>query len=207
MSNKSIPTKDRDLLKFAINGKGTLVADGASYGFIADDVNALVSAVDEYESSYQEHRELSTQARAARQKKDSARKKLKKILGEYIRRMRSRRDVSSAKLVAFGIKPTDRIKTPINAPETVPQFNIEYAPAWHIMRFWEEGSARRRRRKPKGVIGAEIYVNFDGERDDLENYRLKTLAVGLGAYLLSNIILILAEPIHRLGASRGCGGR
>ena len=36
---------------------------------------------------------------------------------------------------------------------------------------------------------------------------LKMLAAGLGAYLIANIILIVADPIHRLGASRGVRAR
>lgn len=32
------------------------------------------------------------------------------------------------------------------------------------------------------------------------------LGAGLGAYLLANLVLIVAGPIHKLGASRGCRG-
>lgn len=34
--------------------------------------------------------------------------------------------------------------------------------------------------------------------------QLQMLAAGLVAYLISNVILIVSPPIHRLGASRGC---
>ncbi len=177
MNKTSIPTKDRELQKFALQGKAVLLADGANYGFDSDDINAIIGAVDEYDTSYREHIELHARARAARQRKDAARKKLKKILGAFISMMRLRPEISEVKFVALGVKPTDRVKTPINAPKTPPVFTIDYAQAWHILRFWEEGSERRRR-KPKGVIGAEIYVNIGGERDDLASYRLQTTAVG-----------------------------
>ena len=34
--------------------------------------------------------------------------------------------------------------------------------------------------------------------------RLQMLAASLAAYLIANIILIVADPIHRLGVKRGC---
>lgn len=167
MKNISVPTKDKDLLAFAIKGKKAFQADEAGFGFDASEVEDLIAAVDEYDSAYSENKAAQT---AARLKKDEARRKLRKMLGGYVQRMRARNDISPARLVAFGVQPTDRTRTPINAPETAPLFTISHAPAWHIIRFWEQGSERRRR-KPRGVIGAEIYVNFDGDRDDPEAYR------------------------------------
>ena len=42
------------------------------------------------------------------------------------------------------------------------------------------------------------------DRTSLQTGALQMLGAGLGAYLIANIILIVAEPIHRLGATRGC---
>lgn len=44
------------------------------------------------------------------------------------------------------------------------------------------------------------------DRTTLQMRPLKILAVGLAAYLISNVILIVSAPIHRLGAPRGCRG-
>ena len=41
-------------------------------------------------------------------------------------------------------------------------------------------------------------------RDSVQMGQLKMLAAGLGAYLLTNLILIAAGPIHQLGVKRGC---
>ena len=41
-------------------------------------------------------------------------------------------------------------------------------------------------------------------RDTAQTGHLKMLAAGLVAYLLSNLILIAAGPIHQLGVKRGC---
>ena len=42
------------------------------------------------------------------------------------------------------------------------------------------------------------------DRSSLQMGALKMLVAGMVAYLLANIILIVSDPIHRLGASRGC---
>ena len=42
------------------------------------------------------------------------------------------------------------------------------------------------------------------DRASLPMDRVKMLAAGLAAYLLSNVILIVAGPIHQLGVKRGC---
>lgn len=44
------------------------------------------------------------------------------------------------------------------------------------------------------------------DRTTVQMGPLKMLAVGLVAYTISNIILIVSAPIHRLGAPRGCRG-
>ena len=44
------------------------------------------------------------------------------------------------------------------------------------------------------------------DRSSLQMGALKMLAVGLGCYLVANIVLISAPSIHRLGMSRGCRG-
>ncbi len=41
-------------------------------------------------------------------------------------------------------------------------------------------------------------------RDTVQMHQLQMLAVGLGTYLLANIVLIVASPIHQLGIKRGC---
>lgn len=194
MKNQSIPTKDNELLKFALRGKAQFVADGAGYGFNEDDVDGLIGAVDEYDAAYKEHKAAQHTARVARTKKDLARKKLRKMLGNYINRMRSMPAFPLAKLAAFGVQPTDKTRTPVNAPETAPMFELSYANLWHIIKFWEEGSVRRRR-KPDGVIGAEIYVNFDGRRDDFEAYQLKTLAVG-GRHIFKYEAADVGKQVH-----------
>lgn len=45
------------------------------------------------------------------------------------------------------------------------------------------------------------------DRSTLEMAALKWLAVGIGTFVVGNVILIVAGPIHRLGARRGCGNR
>lgn len=42
------------------------------------------------------------------------------------------------------------------------------------------------------------------DRSTLQMDRLQMLAAGLAAYLVANIVLIVADPIHRLGVKRGC---
>ena len=45
------------------------------------------------------------------------------------------------------------------------------------------------------------------DRAILQTDALKLLGAGLVCYLVANIVLISAPSIHRLGMSRGCGGR
>ena len=45
------------------------------------------------------------------------------------------------------------------------------------------------------------------DRTIMQSGPLQKLAVGVGCYLVANIVLIVSASIHRLGAPRGCGGR
>jgi hypothetical protein len=176
MKNTGLPTKEKELLKAALQAKQAFIEDLASFHFSEEESLLLIEAVDEFEAAYKSSGAAKTAARVKTSRKNSSRKKLKKILGSYIARMRSMPHITSERLVTFGTQPSDKTRTPVNAPETAPLFNLSYGSAWHIIRFWEEGSTRRRR-KPEGVIGAEIYVNFGGNREDSDAYVLKEIAV------------------------------
>lgn len=175
--NIGVPTKEKDLLELAKRAKKAFVDDAAAYGFSADETEMLITTVDEFLDSSNDYRTKKGEAQTARAVKDTRQKHLKKVLGNYITRIRAKTDLPAGKLAAFGVQPIDKIKTPIPAPETAPLFNLRHSSAWHIIRFWEEGSSRRRR-KPYGVIGAEIYVSVAADKNDLSAYRLMQIAVG-----------------------------
>jgi len=176
MKKTVIPTKDEDLLKLALRGKRALSEDDGSFGFTDEEIEEFLNAVDDYDARYARHKKKQVEARAERAGKEAARKRLRKILRKRIRWMRANPDLPEGKLFQFGVAPADKIRTPVKAPDTAPEYSVSYAPAEHIIRFWEEGSTRHRR-KPYGVVGVEIYANIGGGRDDPKPFPLKEIAL------------------------------
>jgi hypothetical protein len=173
---KTIPQKEQELIKFARNAREKALAEAESYNLSPEDVEEIVETVDEYIASCDESKRLKVESKASTRRKGAAKTTVLKVLGRHNTTLRAKPSINDAKLVGFGLKPRDRTLSPVKAPETAPLVEISYLRLWHVVRFWEEGSTRRRR-KPEGVIGAEIYVNFGGDRDDLDAYQLKQIAV------------------------------
>lgn len=176
MKKNLFPNGDKKFLEFTAQNTRALETDGASYGLDAAEVAVLTAAFNDYRAAANERRAARDAARVSKVKKEVAQKELKKILSGYFARIRAARNVSDTKIVALGLKPIDRIRTAVKAPDDAPEFDVEIVrSAAHYIRFWETGSARRRR-KPNGVVGAEIYVSFDADKNNFDNYVLKTIA-------------------------------
>lgn len=161
----NFPEKDAEFIKIARRFADAVIAAPDNFAFSPDELNELDDAVTELENAYQNYRSLKVSVTAAREKKDSTRKKVEQIVRPKARRIYTAPGITDSQIVGVGLRPHDDKLTRINAPDSAPQFSIDNSfPLMHKIRFWEEGSIRRRR-KPKGVIGVEIWRKMADEED------------------------------------------
>ena len=175
MKKNHFPAGNAEFLKFVEQNRDALAADAAGYGLSAAETAALTAAVNEYAVKAQDYSTKRDAARVARVVRTEARATVEGILSGYFARIRAGGVVPDAKIVALGLKPRDKTRTAVKAPDEAPEIAVEILGATHSIRFWETGSARRRR-KPPGAIGAEIYFCLDGDKNDFDRYVLGAVA-------------------------------
>lgn len=160
------PKKDREFIETVKKFKNAVIAQAGDFDFSADELNEMDDAVSELEDAYKQLNNLKISVKTARQNKDSIRKKVERIVRGKAGRIYANGQISKSQLVGLGLRPHDDKLTRINAPDDAPRFVIKNSlPLRHIIRFWEKGSERRRR-KPKGVVGAEIWRKIEGVDDE-----------------------------------------
>jgi len=161
---ESLPRKESELIQFAKNFMQTIIADFAGYELEEADADELEEAFVEALTAFEGNKAKQHAARAAKALKDTKIKRLTAVIRQKARRIRASGNTPNSKIARLGLRVRDEILTRVGVPETAPVFEILLRRTRHIIRFWEEGS-KRRRRKPKGVIGAEIYqkIGEDGE--------------------------------------------
>jgi len=160
------PESDSSALAWARNLVTYAAAHIAQTGYSAADITAMTDALTEYDGSLSGHTQAQAAARAARNRKDEARKKLESVIRPRVRKVQADPNVDPAVLRAMGLRPRDKVRTPVAAPTTAPTGLIDTSQRLqHTIRFWDTESGRRG--KPKGVIACEIWMRIGDADSDV----------------------------------------
>lgn len=149
---------DSELIDVANQLIAALTADPAAYNATPADITALTNAKDTFETDVTAQVAAQAAAKAATAKKTGSRTPLELA-------MRTRRDVAKAhgateaQLAATGL-PFGGVKVPSNA--TVPVGSVDTSERLRHTISWTEATTPDNKRRPRGSIGAEIFVKIDG---------------------------------------------
>ncbi len=161
-----LPESDNKLADWAKNLVTYAAGHTAETGYSAADIMAMTDALTEYDGSLSGHTQAQSAARAARNRKDEARKKLESVIRPRVRKVQADPNVDPAVLRAMGLRPRDTVRTPVTAPTTAPTGIIDTSQRLqHSIRFWDTESGRRG--KPKGVIACEIWMRIGDADSDV----------------------------------------
>lgn len=132
-----------------------------TYGATAAQATDLDTKRNAYLADLNAHVAAQAEARTRRQTKDASRKVLEKALRELARIAKAVPGITEAQLSALGIPAPGKIsQPPVNA--TRPAANVDTSERFkHTINFTDEATPFNKR-KPAGVVGAEIYAKIDG---------------------------------------------
>jgi hypothetical protein len=158
MPYRTIPRPDADLSAFANHYSPAAKVWWDKHGLNTDELDPLVAALLTWNERYTAHTAARAAAEAARQEKDSARRALEAQIRPVSAFIQSYPATTNAERAAIGLTVRDLSNTPPAPPTTRPVARIGSGQRMmHTLRFADE-STPTRTVKPKGAIGAEVWI-------------------------------------------------
>jgi hypothetical protein len=160
-----IPRADGAFDAWQTNFQAYIDAHYGELGLPSDvPVRVKVARID-WDRAYADHTAARQAAAAARREKDDRRGDYDALIREVVRRVQARVSVTDAQRAALGITVRDAEPTPAPAPTTRPLVVVDFSKRLrHTLPYVDESTPTRRAR-PRGVIGAEVWVKVAAPGD------------------------------------------
>ena len=149
---------DAELIAVAEQTIAAITGTPADYGLVAADVTELTTLTNTFDTDVTAQIAAQAAAKAATQTKEASRTPLENKL-RLVRDSAKTKGASDAEIAATAI-PIGGEKVPPSA--TVPAASVDTSERLRHTISWAEAATPDNKRKPRGVMGAEIYVKLDG---------------------------------------------
>lgn len=150
---------DAELIDVATQANNVMNANLANYpGVTQQQVDDLKTAKDTFAASLTDHVAKQAAAKAATQVKEADRDQTEAML-RLLRNIARANGTSEANMAALGI-PSSSGAAPSNA--TVPAGSVNTSERLRHTLEWTDAASLDNRKKPRGVMGCEIWVKLDG---------------------------------------------
>ena len=151
-----IPARDADFDAWLENFSTLLTAAPTTYGLIAADATAVDGVFDTWRAAYLAAVSPATRTAATVAAKDAARAAAEFVVRPYAVGISLNADVTPENKTAIGVTLRSGTVSPIPAPVTAPELNIQSAiPLQQTLGYKQPGFAGKN--KPFGVTGVEIF--------------------------------------------------
>ncbi len=158
MAGTYIPRSDGSFDGWQGNFEEYVRAHYGDLGLSLGDADRLKAAREIWAKAYETHIQRHQAAIAARQAKDDEHRAYERLIREVVRRIQPFVKVTDAHRAALGITVRDAQPTPTGTPTTRPLVTVDFSKRLrHTLRYADESTPTRRAR-PRGTIGAEIWV-------------------------------------------------
>jgi hypothetical protein len=150
---------DSELIAVARNTLGVIATNPSAYGASAADAAALEGLVDSFEADLKAQKAAKAAVKSATVKKNKSRAPLMAAL-------RNRRDVakaaktSPADLTKMGIPSSTVSRAP---SATIPFGRVDTSDRYRHTIHWTDAESLDNKRKPRGVLGCEIWVRIGSD--------------------------------------------
>lgn len=175
MPEQRIPRADGDFASYANHNYEAVKKWWDAQGLDPTDLKPLETALAEWNTDYPAHVAAQNKAEAARQSKDAAKRELERQIRPISAFVQSYPKTTDADRAVIGITVKDTSATPTPAPVSRPLLLIDSGNRLtHRLRLVDESTPTRAAR-PRGTLGAEVYVALVAAREsppaDLGSYK------------------------------------
>ena len=150
---------DGELLTTATQIYNTISGTPADWGMTAAEVTAIGAARDTFADDLTDIEDKRQQARAATTKKEGDRDTLEGLLRVFRDKAKAH-GVSGDQMVSTGMPKGAAQLTPPSA--TIPVASVDTSRRLQHTIHWAEASTPDNKKRPRGVMGADIYRKIDG---------------------------------------------
>ena len=165
MSEQRIPRADGGFAAYANHYYEAVKKWWDTQGLDPADLKPLETALAEWNKDYPKHVAAQNAAEAARQNKDAAKRELERQIRPVTAFVQSYPKTTDADRATIGITVKDTNATPTPAPASRPLLLIDSGNRLtHRLRLVDESTPTRAAR-PRGTLGAEVYVALVGARE------------------------------------------
>jgi hypothetical protein len=165
MSEQRIPRADGDFSAYANHYYEAVEKFWSVQGLDETDLKPLKDALSAWNAAYRKHIAAQNAARAARETKDAAKRELERQIRPVSAFVQSWSGTTDADRAAIGISVRATGGTPVPPPTSRPVVLVESGSRLtHRLRIADLGDAHEgplatpRGKRPKGTLGAEVYV-------------------------------------------------
>lgn len=159
------PRSDADFIAWGDRFNTYVQTHFAALGLNAAQATGLTSAWLRFRIGHAAHVQARAAASAACREKVRTRRLFEALLRPAVRRIQTFSATTDAQRGELGITIADRTRTPVARPASRPRLWVRWGERLqHILRFCDEATPTRRA-KPRGVIGAEVWVKVAAPGD------------------------------------------
>ena len=153
-----IPRRDGSFDTWQVNFAAYVDAHFGELGLTAQDAAKLNDSASGWDKAYRAHAVARAAAQSARETKAAARAGHERLIREFAGRIRGYAKTTDGDRASLGITVPDTEPTVAAPPSTRPVVKVDFSKRLrHTLRYADESTPTRRAR-PRGVIGAEIWV-------------------------------------------------
>jgi hypothetical protein len=172
MSHSVPPQNELELLTWAKNASSKLTESGANFGIGPESASSFASSYSKFADLMAKMENPDLRTPNVRIQKDVQKRNLTNACRGVIRAVKAHFGVSDAQLTDLRIPIPDRERTRIDPPEAIPNLLVSEVMGRHVTIELRDEEGKRR--KPKGVKGANVYT-FVGDTppDDLDAWKFE----------------------------------
>jgi hypothetical protein len=160
MAERRFPRPDADFAAYMNNYYEAVKKWWETQGLDENDLKPLEEALAAWNTGFAAHVALQAEAEGGRQNKDAARRTLEAAARPVTSFIQGYPKTTDADRATIGITVRDASGTPTPTPTTRPQALVRAGGRLtHTLRLTDESTPTRRAR-PKGVLGAEVWVKL-----------------------------------------------
>ncbi len=165
MSKSCIPYADQEYNSWLQNFVTQLLANVATFGMVASDVDALADSQSNFDAAYTNHKAAQLASKAATAQKVNRRDESLELLRPIVRRIQNHPGMTDALRGILGLVPQTIGESALPIDTLKPNMLLKTGPGKVFVHWGISPQNERLNRKPEGVLVGVVYRKKAGEED------------------------------------------
>lgn len=158
-----IPGPDGEFALWMNNYISTLTNNLSAFEITQEKVNELSQGLAQFEADLLEQSTTDSAARAATKKKNDSRASIESTIRNLSQVFQKNTNISDSLKISLGLNVGSNASPVTGPPSSRPLVSVDTSQRLQHTLSWVDETTPTTRLKPRGVLGAEVWVKVDGE--------------------------------------------